>query len=95
MVAELPEVGIVPELDGGVETELPELGGGTEPEPVGEAGPELAGGGHSTRLLARPPTRLLRAGDGGEGLLLMAVPRTQSSGRSCLPPVLSSTWRRS
>ena len=44
MVAELPEVGDMPELDGGVETELPELGGGTEPEPVGEAGPELVGG---------------------------------------------------
>ena len=29
----------MPELNGGVETELPELGGGTEPELVGEAGP--------------------------------------------------------
>ena len=90
----LPEAGNVPELDGGVEPGLPEVGDGAEPELAGRAGPELVGGGHSTRLSARPPTRLLRADVGSEELLLMAVPRTQSSGRSCLPPILSSIWRR-
>ena len=33
----------MPELNGGVVSELPEPGGGTEPDPVGGVGPELAG----------------------------------------------------
>ena len=78
---------------GGAETELAELVDGTEPELVDEAEPEL-GGGHSTRLLTRPPTELLRAGVGGEELVLVAVPRTQSSRCSCLPPIVSKAWRR-
>ena len=69
--------------DGAV-TELAEL------EQVGEAEPEL-GGGHLTGLSDQSPTELLRV---GEELLLAVVPRTQSSRCSCLPPTLSSVWRR-
>ena len=71
------------ELGGGVGTELADLDDGTKPEP---------GSGHSTRLLTRPPTELLRAGV--EKLVLVVVPRIQSSRCSCLPPILSSVWRR-
>ena len=86
------------ELGGGVGTELAGLeqgGDGAETKlaelvQIGEAKPEL-GGGHLTGLLTRPPTELLRV---GEELVLAAVPRTQSSRRSCLPPLLSSIWRR-
>ena len=86
------------ELGGGVETKLAELEQGgdgaatelAELEPAGEAEPEL-GGGHLTGLLDHPSTELLRV---GEGLALAVVPRTQSSRCSCLPPTLSSVWRR-
>ena len=81
-----PELGdeIDLELGSGMETELDKLGLG------GEAGPEL-GGGHSTGLLDHPSTELLRV---EEELVLAVVPRTQSSRCSCLPPILSSVWRR-
>ena len=72
------------ELGGGVETGLAEL------EQVDEAEPEL-GGGHLTGLSNQSPTELLRV---GEELLLAVVPRTQFSPCSCLPPTLSSVWRR-